>query len=582
MIKIPYGESDFEKMMVKKFFYQDRTSFIETLEEWTSNYPVFLRPRRFGKSLFVSTLHHYYGLEHKDNFQKLFGHLYIGQNPTELANSYLVLRFEFSSIDTSTHERTYKGFFTNTLSGVHRFMGKYKQFFSDADKQTVLSQDSPEGLVKRLFDFVELNDIPHKVYVLIDEYDHFANELLAFDLQRFKDDVGKNGFVRKFYESLKAGVGAGVIDRIFITGVSPITLDSLTSGFNISSNITINPRFHDMMGFTHQEVEEMLYESDISAEKIPAMMYDLADWYDGYLFATDITGQLFNPDMVLYFLQQYSIKEKYPDRMLDTNVVSDYSKIRNIFKIGGQEAARFALLEGLVQNGFIDFPLTELYNLDLDFSEDDFLSLLFYMGMLSLKEAVGIGWRCEVPNYVIKKLYFEYFTAIFLKETQYAQSTRPLKEAVSALIGQANPELFFKIVENILTQHHSNRDEMTYGEKHLQMLMIGLLCPYESYFIHSEYESGRVYPDIFLEKLHPTVKYEIVLELKYVKKTEKDKDTKTVQKTSLDKLENIIKEAETQLDGYMQTERFSRPDVRGFYAVYFGGEVYKWGEWGKY
>ena len=123
---------------------------------------------------------------------------------------------------------------------------------------------------------------------------------------------------------------------------------------------------------------------------------------------------------------------------------------------------------------------------------------------------------------------------------------------------------------------------MTYGEKHLQTLMIGLLCPYESFFIHSEYESGRVYPDIFLEKRHPTVKYDIVLELKYVKKTEKDKGTKTITKTGQDKLAAVVKEAETQLDGYMQTERFSRPDVRGFYVVFFGGEVYKWGEWGKY
>ena len=327
----------------------------------------------------------------------------------------------------------------------------------------------------------------------------------------------------------------------------------------------------------------MLYKSDISEEKIPAMMSDLTDWYDGYLFATDTTTRLFNPDMVLYFLQQYSIQGKYPQTMLDTNVASDYSKIKNIFKMGGEETARFALLEGLIQNGYIDFSLTELYNLDLDFTEDNFLSLLFYMGMLRLQEEKSSDWRFVIPNYVIKKLYFEYFTAIFLAKTRFAKSHHPITQTIDALVNDANPELFFKLVEYVLQENHSNRDEMVYGEKHLQTLMIGLLVPYKAFKIHSEPESKRQYPDIFLSRVTDRkMNYEVVLELKYVKKTAKDKLTKTVNKTGKEKLAAVVEEAETQLDGYMKTERFSRPDVRGFYVVFFGGEVYKWGEWGKY
>ena len=203
MIKILYGESNFKKLRVKKCFYQDRTSFIETLENWTSNYIVFLRPRRFGKSLFVSTLHYYYGLEHKADFQNLFGDLYIGQHPTELANSYMILRFEFSRIDTSTHERTYQGFLANVFEAAQNFLSAYKVFFSDEDKRTVLAQVSPEAMVKKLFNVITSNEVPHKIYVLIDEYDHFANELLSFDIERFKNDVSKNGFVHKFYETFK-------------------------------------------------------------------------------------------------------------------------------------------------------------------------------------------------------------------------------------------------------------------------------------------------------------------------------------------------------------------------------------------
>ena len=581
MIKIPYGESDFKGMIEGNYFYQDRTHYIEDLEKWTSKFPVFLRPRRFGKSLFVSTLHHYYGLEYKKEFQKLFGNLAIGKNPTALANSYMILRFEFSGIDTATHKSTYQGFLTNVIEGARAFLGAYGTFFTLEQQDIIEKGKSPEAVIKAIFGFIKKNKIPHKIYVLIDEYDHFANELLSFNLKRFKKDISRNGFVRKFYESLKMATNLGIIDRIFITGVSPITLDSLTSGFNISSNLSTNPLFHDMMGFTHEEVETILHKSDIPEATIPKMMFDLTEWYDGYRFATDAIAPLFNPDMVLYFLQQYSIKSKYPEVMLDTNVISDYRKIRNIFKIGDNETERFELLEKLVQTGHIDFRLTRLYNLEADFTEDDFLSFLFYMGMLRFKEVTALGWRCEIPNYVIKKLYFEYFTAVYLAQTQYATSTRKIGQSISDLVSSANPEAFFKIVEDILREHHSNRDEMVYGEKHLQTLMIGLLCPYESYFIHSEYESGRTYPDIFLERFNPVVKYEIVLELKYVKKTETNKETKAVKQTSTEQLEKVVEEAKTQLDGYMQTERFSRPDVRGFYVVFFGGEVYKWGEWEK-
>ncbi len=571
MVKITYAEANFRKIILGDFFYQDRTQFIEALEKWESNYPVFLRPRRFGKSLLVMMLHYYYGLEYKNEFQTLFGKLYIGQNPTPLANSYMVLSFEFSRIDTATHESTYNGFLHNVKEGAERFLGAYGHLFTPEQQSRILDNLSPEGVIKDIFSLIEKNNIPHKIYLLIDEYDHFANELLSFDLLRFKSDVSQNGFVRKFYESLKTAARNEVIDRIFITGVSPVTLDSLTSGFNISDNITLNPVFHDMMGFTHQEVEELLYQFGIPKEKVPTMMSDLAVWYNGYLFTLDVDHTLFNPDMVLYFLKEYGIMNKYPYEMLDVNIISDYRKIRNIFKIGGSETDKFELLERIVKEGSISFNLTRLFNLEGNFTHDDFLSLLFYMGMLTVKEVRNMRWWFQVPNYVIKKLYFEYFTSIFLDKTRFANTRIPLDDSIDNLVNFGKPEPFFKVIEHILVSNHSNRDDMMYGEKHLQTLMIGVLYPFEAYYIHSEKEVEKGYPDIFLEKMpDKPINYEIVLELKYVKK----KDKKT--------LPNVIKEAQTQLDGYMRSDRFSRPDVRGFYVVYLGGVVYKWEEWGKY
>jgi Predicted AAA-ATPase/PD-(D/E)XK nuclease superfamily len=570
MIKITYGQSDFRALIEGGFFYQDRTKYIETLEKWSSNFPVFLRPRRFGKSLFIMMLEYYYGLEHKEKFQQLFGKLYIGQHPTLEANSYMVLSFDFSGIDTTSHKTTYQGFLDNVLDGVSTFMTTYKEFFTEEQRQLVDSKKSPEAVIKLLFRFVKNNNIPHKIYLLIDEYDHFANELLSFDIERFKANVTRNGFVRKFYEILKLATRNGFIGRLFITGVSPLTMDSMTSGFNISNNISLNPIFHDMMGFTHTEVEAMLAGVGISSEKTPTMMTDLAQWYDGYQFTRD-KEPVFNPDMILYFLQEYSINNEYPDDMLDSNIITDYRKVRNIFQIGNGESDRFALLDELVKLNYIDFTLTRIFNIDERFNDDDFLSLLFYMGLLTVKEAKDSDWRFVIPNYVIKKLYFEYFGSIFLAKTRFASSLRPITSAIDAIVNDGQLTPFLSIVENVLQENHSNRDELVYGEKHLQTLIIALLFPYKAFRIHSEYESKRTYPDIFLERVPDRkIAHEIVLELKYVKKSAEDK------------LKDVIAEAQTQLNGYMATERFTRPDVRGFYIVFLGGKVFECKEFGQY
>jgi hypothetical protein len=574
MIKLPYGQSDFKALIEEGYFYQDRTQFVEILEKWHSKFPVFLRPRRFGKSLFIMMLQHYYGMEHRDEFPTLFKNLYIGQHPTPEANTYMVLSFDFSGIDTATHESTYKGFLKNAISGARGFLSAYGHLFTQEQQHIITTSDSPESVIINIFDFIKQNQITHKIYLLVDEYDHFANELLSFDFKRFKDNITQNGFVRKFYENLKKGARDGIIGRIFITGVSPITMDSMTSGFNISDNISLNPIFHNMMGFTHTEVETLLTGIGIPSDKMPTMMSDLAEWYDGYQFAS--TGKpLFNPDMILYFLKEYSINGEYPEEMLDINIVTDYQKVRNIFNINEGEKDRFELLNELVEAEYIDFPLTRIYNLVHRFNEDDFLSLLFYMGLLTVKEAKSSDWRFVIPNYVIKKLYFEYFGAIYLEKTRFSQSLRPISRAIDALMNEGKPTPFLQIVEHVLQENHSNRDDMVYGEKHLQTLMIALLFPYKAFKIHSEYESKRTYPDIFLERIpDKKINYEVVLELKYVKKSAVEKDE--------DKLNNVIAEAQTQLNGYMTTERFSRPDVRGFYIVFLGGKVHECKEFGHY
>ena len=250
MLKIPYGESDFEKVILSGFFYQDRTNYIRDLETAPS-FIYYLRPRRFGKSLFVTMLHHYYDLKDKPNFDKLFGKLDIGKNPTPLANQYMVLSLEFSRIQTSTPEKTFNGFLRNVHEGVGIFLKRYESFFPPTIHEYILNQKQPDDLLTAFFyHYKQLNidkKLP-KIYLLIDEYDHFANELVSFNYTFFEKSVTENGFVRKFYETIKTATRDGIIDRLFITGVSPLTLDSMTSGFNIGTNLSLSEGFHAMMG----------------------------------------------------------------------------------------------------------------------------------------------------------------------------------------------------------------------------------------------------------------------------------------------------------------------------------------------
>ena len=331
MIRIPYGISSYEKLITDGCYYIDRTGYIELLERLGEPYLFMVRPRRFGKSLFLSTLEYYYGLEHKDKFEALFGNYYIGKHPTPQANSYLVLKLSFSAINTDTPQTTYQDFLRNVQFGVRALMTAHQDLFEKSARERVMELESPPTVIQYLFDVINEQKIEQKIYVLIDEYDHFANELLAFDFSNFKNIVSKNGFVRKFYEMLKEGTSDGIIDRIFITGVTPITLDSMTSGFNIASKLTNDIRLNEMFGFTENEVIEVLKGIGLPQSEIPATMKELAYWYNGYLFNKRAKQKIYNPDMVLYFAKEYSINQTFPEDLLDTNIASDYRKVRNLF-----------------------------------------------------------------------------------------------------------------------------------------------------------------------------------------------------------------------------------------------------------
>jgi hypothetical protein len=565
MLKLPYGESNFTTVIGGGYFYQDRTAYIRELEA-APKFQYYLRPRRFGKSLFVSMLEHYYGLEHQSEFNNLFGQLDIGKNPTPLANQYMILRFEFSGIQTNTAENTFNGFFKNVRDSVRVFLKQYEFIFPPEIHQSIIEQQEPNDVLKELFFYYRKNSIAKKlpkIYLLIDEYDHFANELISFNFTLFAKSVTENGFVRKFYETLKIATWNGVIDRLFITGVSPVTLDSMTSGFNIGTNLSLHPLFNSMMGFEEKEVQGILKGIGVKKKDLAPVLNDLRAWYDGYLFHIDAKSHVYNPDMVLYFAVYYQSMKKYPDNLLDSNIASDYTKIRNIFKIQQNEESHLNTLRILSDTGEITAELTTEFSLVKNFNQNDLVSLLFYMGFLTIKgEELG-SHIFTFPNYVIKKLYSDYFISMLEEQTNLPIDNSKLNFALRELANWGNPEHLYQEVREIV-KVLSTRDAKDFNEMSLKAIFVSLLHQQKFCYVHSEFESERQYVDVFLETIRGYgVKFEVAFELKYVKKGE------TIN------LEKELDKAEIQLMHYMVTHKFDKcPNLKAFVVLVHGTELH--------
>ena len=569
MIKLPNGIGDYKTLVNKKAFYADRTSYIEKLE---SDYPeriLFLRPRRFGKSLFLSTLNYYYGLEHKDDFQALFGDTYIGQNPTPNANQYLILRFNFSRIDTSTPESTFHNFLSIVKNSAIRFVAYYSDIFKGYDTKNIEDALYPQSVIDKLLSMIALYKTDRKVYVLIDEYDHFANELVAFHLDEFKKIVGKNGWVRKFYEEIKKGSDEGIIERIFITGIAPLTMDSLTSGFNIASNITLDPALNEMCGFTKNEVLDLLKGIDVKKEDIPSVLFDMEQWYNGYLFNEDATEKMYNPSMVLYFADQYQRLRKYPRTLLDTNIATDYTKLSSIFKIGGYESSNFDTLLKLLSENQVTARITEMYSFERPFTLADMISLLYYNGILTIKGGSLLSLQFEMPNFVISQLYYQYFYELITRFAGLQDARIDVYSKVDELAINNNITPLIELTERFLTGL-SNRDKIKYDEKHLKSLFASFFFQAGYYFIFSEYEVAKQskpekgYADLMLVRRQPfNPPYQFIFEIKYLKKGDEAQ------------LSAKQEEARLQLAEYMKTEHVRMwGDMVKYVLVFVGNKGY--------
>ncbi len=511
-MKIPYGESNFKKVISGGYVYIDKTPYIAQLEE-AGSYHFLLRPRRFGKSLFVSMLEHYYDVQRAGEFDALFGKLHIGQHPTLLKNSYQVLLMDFSGIATGKHESVQQSFDHKVANALKQFL-QYYQYPADALLE-IEAESSPHTRMVTFFRLLKTQ----KILLLIDEYDHFANTLLAEDLALFQSIMGKGGFVRSFYEVLKSATMTGVLDRLFVTGVTPLMLDSLTSGFNIARNLSINADFNATMGFTHAETRGLLQPLvDSCGLDAEVLMQDVTDWYNGYRFHPAAAETVFNSDMVLYFASEFDREQcTYPEQMLDENIASDYRKIMALFQIGDRNA-NYQVLDDLINQGGVLAVQQRKFELDKHFDRADFISLLAYMGFVTISGKTMTQTRFAIPNHVIRELYFQYFKVELEQRNQLTLPNQALAAAIETLALQGELQPLADEMQGVL-RVLSNRDMVKLDEKHIKTLLLTLLYQFPVYFIHSEREMGRKYPDVLLVERSPfAVNHQHLIELKYAKK----------------------------------------------------------------
>ena len=563
MRQLPKGISNYEDIVRENRIYVDKTMYIEKLEKLSDKTIMFLRPRKFGKTLFTSTLECYYDINKQDKFNELFQNTYIGKNPTNNKNKYCILRFNFSGISTETLDETKKSFKNSTIESIKIFIAKYHLDFYINENQEA------EEILNSLYTAFQIQKNNNKIYVLIDEYDHFANELLGFRTDEFKNLVAKNGKIRKWYEILKKGTET-VVDRIFITGVAPITLDSTTSGFNIANDITKNILFNDMLGFSKEDVIYLMNELEIPKNNQKGLLPILKTNYDGYIFSNMIKDNLesykmYNSNMTLYFLDLYKQQNEIPEDLVDTNIISDYGKIESFMDLC-QNMNKIELLEKIVAGELVESELTEKFNAEINFGEKELISLLFYLGYLTIKEIDFGVLEFGSPNEVIRKIYSDYFLE-YIKRRSGLTNEINQKEILKEILLEGKIEKLLDVLKEFLT-NLSNRDYQKFDEKYVKVIFYSICRMLKGLYVKSELEVSGQYADILLvPKEELKERYSILIEFKYIKQEDYDKDNSL--------LKDRQKQARIQLETYKKSDEIIMlPKVKSYSIVVIKDKIF--------
>ena len=568
--RIPYGMMNFVAVREDNCYYVDKTRFIEKVEK-ANKYFFFIRPRRFGKSLTMSMLHHYYDINAADKFERLYGDLYIGKHATPNRNKFLILYLNFAIVNADLgNYRSALDAHCNTR--FNSFCDTYASLLSSGFKDEL---NRKNGCVEQLdYIYNECDRVGLKIYLFIDEYDHFTNHILsdAARLEEYKGETHGTGYLRTFFDTIKSGTYSS-IERVFITGVSPVTLDDLTSGFNIGTNYSLDYDFNEMVGFTEKEVREMLtyygqhYEFNHTIDELIEIM---KPYYDNYCFSEDAYGEttMYNSNMVLSFLYKYiGNRCRLPKRMLDENIRVDYNKLRMLIRKDKEFAHDASIIQTLVSKGYVTGELKEGFPAEDIANNDNFLSLLYYFGMVTIGGIYRGKPKFVIPNEVVREQVYTYLLDNYHDNHLYTDKDKlSLLEENMAYDGEFKP--FFQFIADSIYTFASQRDRQK-GESfvHGYTLALTSLCCY--YRPISELDNQNGYADIFLRprcEIYKDMEHSYIIELKYLKSQATEAEVKAA-----------VKQAEAQVCRYAETvnvnDNIGHTTLHKVYVVYRGVEM---------
>lgn len=590
-MKIPYGKSSFE--MIRRFgmFYADKTPFLPLLESHEDGYGylLFLRPRRFGKSTLLSMFEHYYDQSRKERFDELFRGLWIHEHPTPEQGAYLVLSLDFSSVNASGGQETLiRTFFEVVRSGIEDVLIRYRERIPDLsrlDSRLATYQDA-DALMLAFLRLV--GALGHKVYVLIDEYDHFANRLLSDgEDELYESIVRGTGFVRSFYAALKTGTGTGALARMFVTGISPIMLDDLSSGFNIINHVSQHTRLNALAGFTRADVERAVDETladnpllreDPRLGDRERLLEKLEQHYNGYRFSPSAVESVYNSDLVLYFLRQIHTTGRYPEQMLDRNVRTDYGRLQRIATISGAAGATTrALLESILTEDHIESQIVEQFGIQSINRPEQIVSLFYYMGMLTFlpqPEGTALPRLC-IPNRVIRELQWEYLAIAMSQGQDLWIDTRRMEKALEGMAVKGDIDPLLILFREQVMDKIGVKDQRQFNEGTLKLMLVAYITQSHAFHILSEKEFARGYCDLFLALTEEVSagQYAWMLEVKYLK-------TQT-KKAEIDK---VVARAYEQLERYASDQTLVPLLTRGKHLkagalIFVGGKEVLFRPW---
>jgi len=497
-----------------------------------------------------------------ENFDFLFGDTYIGQNPTPDRNSYLVMMFNFSLVNP-TLGKVEASFESNGSLVIEDFVECYERFFEPGECESILNEKDIESKLRRIFFYTGRKNL--KTYLLIDEYDNFTNTILATQGQQAYHDLTHGaGFYRYFFNLVKGVTGGQIsgLNRLFITGVSPVTMDDVTSGFNIGTNISLSARYNEMIGLTEPEVIEILtyyHNAGILPMSVEMAHKLTKEWYDHYYFSRRAETSVYNSDMILYFLLQSQDEGGIPDNLIDQNIRTDYGKLRHLMlvdsHIEGEKRlnGNFSQLQAIIEDGEVSSPINPSFPLEELINRENFISLLHYFGLLSFTGDVHSMSRLQIPNRTVKDLMYGYMRSSLAAAKMLKLDVRKMAELLDnmAIRGEWMP--FFDYLSEAIEEQASIRDHLN-AEKVFHGFLLAYLNITHHFLTWSEREMGGGFVDLYLEPFverFPTIKYGYLIELKYISQKEFDGEK------GQEKFDQKVADAEEQLHQYANDPRIN-------------------------